>query len=170
MEKIGLGGGCHWCTEAIFQSLKGVTRVEQGFIAPEGNETSFSEAVIVHYHKDHIDLRDIIEIHLHTHKSTSEHSMRGKYRSAIYAFDEENRKKSLSILEDLQKDFDNKLITNVLPFSSFKPSASQFHNYYYKNPGKPFCETYISSKLKVLLEKFSSLVDPKITNTFHEPF
>ena len=170
MEKIGLGGGCHWCTEAIFQSLKGVTKVEQGFIAPRGNGASFSEAVIVHYHKEHIDLGDIIEIHLHTHKSTSEHSMRNKYRSAIYAFDEENRKKTLSILEDLQKDFDNKLITNVLRFSSFKPSATQFHNYYYGNPGKPFCETYISPKLKVLFEKFSSLVDTKMVNTFHESF
>ena len=170
MEKIGLGGGCHWCTEAIFQSLKGVTKVEQGFIAPRGNGASFSEAVIVHYHKEHIDLGDIIEIHLHTHKSTSEHSMRNKYRSAIYAFDEESRKKSLSILEDLQKDFDKKLITKVLRFYGFKPSATQFHNYYYENPGKPFCETYISPKLKVLFKKFSSLVDTKMVNTFHESF
>ena len=52
LDKIGLGGGCHWCTEAVFQSLKGVHLVEQGYIASEGIAASFSEAVIVHYNPD----------------------------------------------------------------------------------------------------------------------
>ncbi|WP_343065456.1 peptide-methionine (S)-S-oxide reductase [Arenibacter arenosicollis] len=82
-QKIAFGGGCHWCTEAVYQSLKGVEVVEQGFVASKGEESFFSEAVIVHYDPKSIALKDLILIHLYTHKSTSDHSMRNKYRSAI---------------------------------------------------------------------------------------
>ncbi len=91
LEKIGFGGGCHWCTEAVFQSLKGVEKVEQGWIASEGEASTLSEAVIVHFDTSQISLVLLIEIHLLTHESTSEHSMRKKYRSAIYYFDVEQQ-------------------------------------------------------------------------------
>ncbi|RKN29908.1 peptide methionine sulfoxide reductase, partial [Aquimarina sp. AD1] len=89
--KIGLGGGCHWCTEAVFQSLKGITSVEQGYIKSTGNNNSFSEAVIIVFSPEIISLKDLIEIHLLTHKSTSNHSFREKYRSAIYYFKNEQK-------------------------------------------------------------------------------
>jgi len=168
VERIGLGGGCHWCTEAIFQSLMGVAKVEQGFISPSGNDSSFSEAIIVHYDSSQIRLKDLIEIHLHTHKSTSDHSMRNKYRSAVYAFDTETMTKSESILKELQKEFETPLITSVLYFGKFKPSDVRFHNYYYSNPEKPFCETHIAPKLRLLLNRFSRFVHEKASNTFHE--
>lgn len=168
MEKIGFGGGCHWCTEAVFQSLIGVGKVEQGFIAPRKFQNEHSEAVIVHYDRRLIPLKDLIEIHLHTHKSTSSHSMRDKYRSAIYAFDTSLYIESKALLEVLQSEFENQLITEVFHFGAFRPSDSSFHNYYYKNPGKPFCETYISPKLKLLLDKFSALVDQKVPSALRE--
>ena len=86
LYKIAFGGGCHWCTEAVFQSLKGVEKVEQGFITSYDQNNTFSEAVIVDFNTEKIDLKTLVEIHLHTHKSTSNHSMRKKYRSAIYVF------------------------------------------------------------------------------------
>jgi peptide-methionine (S)-S-oxide reductase len=46
-SKIGLGGGCHWCTEGVFASLIGVTKVAQGWIAPDGKQSNFSEAVVL---------------------------------------------------------------------------------------------------------------------------
>lgn len=168
MERIGLGGGCHWCTEAVFQSLIGVAKVEQGFISPRGNDSSFSEAIIVHYDSSQIGLKDLIEIHLYTHKSTSDHSMRNKYRSAVYVFDAETMTKSESILKELQKEFEIPLITSVLYFGKFKPSNVQFQDYYYNNPEKPFCETYIAPKLRLLLNKFSRFVHQKTSNMFRE--
>lgn len=158
VSKIGLGGGCHWCTEAVFQSLIGVVRVEQGFVASDDEQDTFSEAVIVHFKVDEILLKHLISIHLHTHKSTSNHSMRGKYRSAIYTFDKVQAEQASKVLNALQVDFNNALITKVYPFRKFKPSKEMFHDYYYSNTEKPFCKKHISPKLDVLLSKFSNKV------------
>lgn len=155
---VALGGGCHWCTEAVFQSLKGVGRVEQGYVASVNENSSFSEAVIVHYNAEVIPLRVLIEIHLHTHNSTSAHSMRDKYRSAIYTFCQQQNDEANTILNTLQKAFNNALITKVYPFSEFKASREAIQNYYQKNPEKPFCKRYIHPKLKILLAQFSNHV------------
>lgn len=158
-NKIALGGGCHWCTEAVFQSLKGVAKVEQGFVASTHENNSFSEAVIVHFNTKVISLQTLIEIHLYTHKSTSAHSMRAKYRSAIYYFSERQKIEAETILNVFQQEFNNKLITKVYPFSEFKASREAIQNYYHKNPEKPFCERFINPKLRLLLEKFSNQVN-----------
>ena len=156
LQKIVFGGGCHWCTEAVFQSLIGVSKVEQGFVASTGDNNAFSEAVIVHFNSEEISLKSLIEIHLHTHKSTSNHAMRTKYRSAVYVFSEEQKMEAEQILESLQIQFENNLITKVLPFESFKASREQIQNYYYNNPEKPFCERFINPKMEVLLKRFSN--------------
>lgn len=156
--KIALGGGCHWCTEAIFQSLIGVENVEQGYVASFDENSWFSEAVIVHFNADLISLQALIEIHLHTHKSTSAHSMRTKYRSGIYVFSEEQRIEAKRILNRFQTKLKNQLITKVYPFSEFKASREAIQNYYLKNPQKPFCKRFINPKLKLLLENFSNQV------------
>jgi len=158
-SKIGFGGGCHWCTEAVFQSLKGVTVVEQGFVASTNADSGFSEAVIVHFNAKCVTLNTLIEIHLLTHKSKSDHSMRGKYRSAIYTFDAPQKKRAEKLMDGFQKEQNYKFITRVLPFQYFEPSREDITNYYYKNPKKPFCETYINPKLNILLEKFSEVID-----------
>ncbi|GAL60988.1 peptide-methionine (S)-S-oxide reductase [Algibacter lectus] len=153
--KIALGGGCHWCTEAVFQALKGVAKVEQGYVASVEENTSFSEAVIIHFNEAVIGLSVLIEIHLHTHKSTSNHSMRDKYRSAIYYFSEVQKKKATDILNGFKNTFEEEIITEVLPFSEFKASREAIQNYYKKNPEKPFCKQFINPKLKLLVNKFS---------------
>ena len=161
--KIGFGGGCHWCTESVFQSLIGVQKVEQGWIASIDENDTFSEAVIVHFDQDLIDLRVLIEIHLHTHSSTSAHAMRKKYRSAVYTFAETQFNAAEEIISSFQSEFNNRLVTKVHSFNDFKPSPLQFQNYYLKNPKKPFCERHIIPKLKLLQKQFPNSVKMKIT-------
>lgn len=156
LNKIALGGSCHWCTEAVFQSLLGVKKVEQGYVASTNENSSFSEAIVVHFNGEVISLKTLIEIHLYTHKSTSNHTMRTKYRSAIYVFSEEQKKESQAILRGFQSDFDDKIITEVYPFSEFKPSRESIQNYYQRNPEKPFCKTFINPKLHLILKQFSA--------------
>ena len=164
IDRIGLGGGCHWCTEAVFQNLKGVVRVEQGWISASG-AVEFSEAVLVHFNPEKISMKYLIEVHLHTHKSTSSHSMRSKYRSAVYTFSSEQRLESEQILKLLQKEFQDKLITRVYGFEEFKMSPESYQNYYQKNSEKPFCKTYIDPKLHLLLTRFpKNVMETKLTS------
>ncbi len=152
-EKIGIGGSCHWCTEAIFQSLIGVEEVLQGWIHSDGEATTFSEAVVITFDTNLITLEALIEIHLHTHSCTAMHSMRGKYRSALYYFDEAQKNTAITTLQLLQKDFNDTIITQVLPYVAFKLNIEDQLNYYHSNPEKPFCENYINPKLKLVIEK-----------------
>lgn len=158
MEKIGFGGGCHWCTEAVFQTLKGVYNVEQGWIAATEAEV-LSEAVIVHFDEARIDLQTLIEIHLHTHSSTANHSRRLIYRSAIYAFNEQQTKLAGQTLRLAEAIFDKPLVTKVYTFKNFEASPAHLQNYYYRDASKPFCKMHIDPKLKLLLTKYSRHVD-----------
>ena len=157
MQKVGFGGGCHWCTEAIFDSLKGVIQVEQGWISSTHQDaTTPSEAVIVHYDEQKISLETLTEIHLHTHNATSNHTFREKYRSAVYTFDSDQEVEAQNILKQMQKLFDKPLVTKVYPFGTFKLNDEKYLNYYKSNPEKPFCQVRIEPKLKILLEKYQA--------------
>jgi peptide-methionine (S)-S-oxide reductase len=125
-SKIGFGGGCHWCTEAVFSMLEGVEKVEQGWIKSTQPYDTYSEAVVVHYDPKIIYLSLLIKVHLETHSSAANHSMRSKYRSAVYYFQDEDKKNSQSLLKDYSVKDNKAYITLVLPFVSFEINKEQF--------------------------------------------
>ena len=153
--KIAFGGGCHWCTEAVFQALRGVQKTEQGFVQSTAPNATWSEAVIVQFDPATIPLATLIEIHLRTHAATSPHKMRGKYRSAIYTVTPDQDEPAGQTLAALAPEFDAPLVTKILPLIAFKPSDSRFHNYYETDPTRPFCKTYIDPKLAKLRTDFA---------------
>ena len=152
--KIGFGGGCHWCTETVFDILRGVEKVEQGWISAKEDE-SFSEGVIVHFDPETIGLDLLIEIHLQTHNATSMHSMRQKYRSAIYTFDEVQYKNAMKILDAKRALFDKPLITKVYTFAAFKQNDDRYLRYYKKYADRPFCVNYIEPKRQFLKSRYA---------------
>jgi peptide-methionine (S)-S-oxide reductase len=154
-KKIGFGGGCHWCTEAYFQSLIGVEKVEQGWISSTAPNESFSEAVIVYYNPNIISLKIVIEVHLHTHAATAKHSFREKYRSAVYVFDG-TINETQQLIAECQVDFEEPLVTQTLPFDQFRLNAENQLDYYKKNKDGVFCERYISPKLQLINLKFKT--------------
>ena len=156
LQKIGFGGGCHWCTEAVFLTIIGVKQVDQGYISVEEDLENFYEGVIVYYDQETIGLEILIEIHLRTHQSTSNHSMRSKYLSAVYVFEEEQKKLAAEILKKLQKNFHRRIITEVYDFGDFKPSRKEIRNYYKTDPERPFCKMYIDPKLEKLRQNFAN--------------
>lgn len=153
-NKIGFGGGCHWCTEAVFSSLKGTHCVQQGFIKSHSPHDDYSEAVLLNYDEDQISLVKLIEIHLRTHASTASHSMREKYRSAIYIANHSMAKICGAHLNSLQSKFQNPLVTQILEIVHFKSSPASYIDYYASDPDKPFCTTYIEPKLELLRRDF----------------
>lgn len=158
MEEINFGGSCHWCTEAVFASLKGVEHVSQGWIASSDAIEKFSEAVIVKFDPSLISLEVLIAVHLHTHSSTSLHSMRSKYRSAVYCMSQDQEKASSQIISNLQSEFSKPIITEVVPFGAFKLNKEEYLNYYFSDPSKPFCENVVNPKLKELMKRFSKQI------------
>lgn len=153
MKKISFGGGCHWCTEAVFQSLRGVNHVEQGWVTSRPPNDTFSEGVIVHYNDD-ITLDTLVEVHLLTHSSTGLHSMREKYRSAVYYFDEVDKLAVEEIIKCLALENNASYVTQVLPFETFKENTESQLSYYKKNKRGPFCQRYIDPKLTTMRERF----------------
>lgn len=156
LEEVGFGGGCHWCTEAVFQSLLGVCRVAQGFIRADEPHDSWSEAVVVTFDVGTISLAVLMEIHLRTHSSMSNHKMRHKYRSAIYTFNDAQQRAAKQFLAELQPAFQKPLVTLVLPHRGFRASDERFRNFYEKYPERAFCRRYIDPKLELLRNKFSN--------------
>ena len=158
--KIGFGGSCHWCTEAIFQSLIGVKEVKQGWISSVDENESFSEAVIVSFNPDEISLTVLIEIHLHTHSCTANHSMREKYRSAIYYFNDEQQQQAQHTINALKAEGLN-IVTELSPAPQFYPAEEYHQNFFARNPAQGYCNFTIPPKLMKLRSKFQDLLKPE---------
>lgn len=154
INRVGFGGGCHWCSEAIFDSLIGISKVEQGWISAK-EDSSFSEAVIVEFNSNIISLEALIKIHLYTHNSTSSHKFRAKYRSAIYCFNTKQKALVEDILKEQAEHFSKPLVTKAYTFLEFKLNKKEYLNYYKNNPNRPFCKARIEPKLNILLKQFS---------------
>ncbi|MEO0983492.1 MAG: peptide-methionine (S)-S-oxide reductase [Pseudomonadota bacterium] len=153
LEKIGFGGGCHWCTEAVFQAVEGVLRVDQGWIAAEPPNDRLSEAVIAHFDPALTDIDTLIDVHTRTHASAADHSMRAKYRSAVYCFSPEQRRRADAALSRIGAETGRPLITKSLMFLRFKPSDKRYANYYETHADRPFSRTYIEPKLQRLRDE-----------------
>jgi peptide-methionine (S)-S-oxide reductase len=158
MMKLGVGGGCHWCTEGVFRSVVGVKEVKQGWISSEKPYQNWSEGIEVHFDPQLLHLPLLLAIHLHSHSCTANHSFREKYRSAIYYFNIDQKEVIHSALLEIQKDFDQPIITKVIPFKYFKLNEEQFLDYYYKNPELPFCTNHILPKLNALSKRFQEAI------------
>jgi peptide-methionine (S)-S-oxide reductase len=164
LAQLGFGGGCHWCTEAVFNQLKGVIKVRQGWIKSSPPFDSFSEAVIVDYDREVISEEVLIEIHLLTHAATSMHAMRAKYRSAIYFFDDGDEERLREILQVLQEENAEQYITKVLPLEDFKLNDAEFLDYYKTRPEAPFCQRHIEPKLRMLMARFGGSLKREVRN------
>lgn len=158
LKSIGLGGGCHWCTEAVFQQLKGVTEVKQGYISSTGKHTAFSEAVLLTFNNTLISLEALIKVHLATHASISNHSFRKKYRSAIYYLHTPTKYEIENVFSKIQENTNIPYITKILKAEAFKPSRASIQDYYTKHPDAPFCQRYITPKIELLNKNYSSLI------------
>jgi peptide-methionine (S)-S-oxide reductase len=152
MQVLGFGGGCHWCTEAIFDHLKGVKKVEQGWISSTHPFTSYSEGVLVHFDNREIKMEELLEVHIATHSSKNNHKYRSKYRSAVYYPKPIDFVKLNKILIRFQKDLDQKLALMVIPFVDFRLNSETYLGYYQRNPDAPFCERFIKPKLAMIKE------------------
>lgn len=176
LKKIALSGSCYWCMEAIFQSLKGVIHVNQGWIAEKSPPTDidsqdssppFYEAIMVKYDSGIIPTDVLIDIHIHSHSSTRTHSLRHRYPSAVYTQTHDERLVINELLQQKNAELNGQLLTQARIIGHFKPSQQSMQDYFYNNPEKPFCQNIISPKLKKLLSEFGQWVSLEKADKIH---
>lgn len=168
-SELIIGGGCFWCTEAMFLSLEGVENVESGYSGgiiknPSykevcTGETGHAECVRIQYNPQVISYEDLIEIHFHSHDPTTLNRQGGdigtQYRSVIFYKSEEEKNILKEKLSLLQKDFDKPIVTTLEQFVVFFPAEDYHQNYYAQNKDKnPYCSTVVSEKLSKMMKKY----------------
>jgi peptide methionine sulfoxide reductase msrA/msrB len=163
-----LGGGCFWCTEAIFEQLEGVSRVVSGYSGGDtadpsyqavcSGQTGHAEVVQITFDPAVISYADLVRIHLSTHNPTTPDQQgadRGtQYRSIILAHDTEQERVAREVIAEMAPAFDAPIVTRVQPFETFYPAEGYHQDYYSSDPRKPYCNAVISPKLQRFRELF----------------
>ena len=164
MESIVLGGGCFWCTEAVFSEVRGVEKVESGYSGgtvpnPTYEEvctgrTGHAEVVKVSFDPSEISLGDILEIFFDVHDPTSLNrqgeDVGTQYRSAIFYYDDAQKETIDRVVQNVKNSgkYRRPIVTSVEKFKAFYPSEEYHHNYYNRNGSAPYCRAVISPKLQ----------------------
>lgn len=170
------GGGCFWCTEAIFDQLKGVSKVESGFSGGHIKNPSYKEVVtgstghaeVIHitFNPQIINYRELLDIFFNTHDPTTlnrQGADRGtQYRSAIFYHNDEQKSISLNMINDLTvaNVFEDNIVTEVSLFNAFYAAEEYHQDYYVNNKSQGYCQMVINPKL----EKFQKQYSNKLKN------
>lgn len=175
-ELATFAGGCFWCTEAVFQRVKGVKKVISGFTGgniknPPYREvitgrTGHAEAIEVHFDPEETSYEELVYIFFATHDPTTlnrqQNDVGTQYRSAIFFHSEEQKKTAEKVVADLEteKTFFNPIVTEISEAGPFYVAEEEHHNYYNQHRNQPYCQVIIDPKVRKLKEKFSHKLKP----------
>ena len=166
-------GGCFWCTEAVFNDVVGVTKVESGYTG--GNvanptykqicegDTGHAEAIRVTFDPDVVSYDDLLDIFFATHDPTQlnrqGNDVGTQYRSAIFPQDEEQERRARAGIERANGDQGGRIVTTIEPNGPWYP-AEDYHQQYWEGEGQrnPYCLAIIPPKLQKLRKSFQARV------------
>jgi peptide-methionine (S)-S-oxide reductase len=170
METATFGSGCFWCTEAVFQRLKGVESVMSGYSGgfvenPSYEEvctgtTGHAEATQIKYDPAQISFEELLEVFWKTHDPTTVNQQGNdfgpQYRSAIFYHNDEQRRLAEEYKKklDAARIWDKPIVTEITPFTNFYPAENYHQDYFNRNPNQPYCAYIIRPKLKKLEDVF----------------
>ncbi|APZ46210.1 peptide-methionine (S)-S-oxide reductase [Polaribacter reichenbachii] len=160
-----VGGGCFWCTEAVFQEVKGVEKVVSGYSGgnapgkPTYREicsglTGYAEVIQITFNTDVISYEDILVIFMTTHDPTTLNQQgadRGtQYRSVIYYHNDYQQKIAEEVLEQIQPYYNDKIVTEISALNIFYDAEKEHQNYYRDHKRQGYCTFVIEPKLSKL--------------------
>lgn len=160
-----VGGGCFWCTEAVFQKVKGVEKVVSGYSGgsvpgkPTYREitsglTGHAEVIEITFDADEISFKDILVIFMTTHDPTTLNRQGAdvgtQYRSVIFYKNDAQQQTAEKVIEQLQPYFSDKIVTEISPASTFYEAEKEHQNFYRNNKGYGYCTYVIEPKLSKL--------------------
>ena len=174
MEIVTLGSGCFWCTESIFQNLKGVEKVVSGYTGGQTQNptykdictgtTGHAEVTQITFDPSVVSFEEVLEVFFQTHDPTTlnrqGNDIGTQYRSAIFFHDEAQKEKSISIIKALNesKAWEKPIVTEVTKFEKFYPAEDYHQNYFNLNGSQPYCQYVIRPKV----DKFKKVFKDKL--------
>ena len=167
-EFATLGAGCFWCVEAIFQDLKGVSKVESGYSGghvsnPTYREvcsglTGHAEVIRVTFDPAVISFKEILEVFFTVHDPTTLNRQGAdsgtQYRSAIYYHSPEQKTVAEAVKQSMQSIWDDPIVTEVSAFETFYKAEDYHQNYFKDNPNQPYCSIVIAPKVKKFRQQY----------------
>ncbi|GFZ81536.1 peptide methionine sulfoxide reductase MsrA [Aquaticitalea lipolytica] len=165
IELMTVGGGCFWCTEAVFQAVKGVEKVVSGYSGgkapgkPTYREicsglTGHAEVVQVTFDANSISYKDLLTVFMTSHDPTTLNRQGGdvgtQYRSVIYYHNDTQKEMAETVIENLSKYFDNSIVTEISPLKIFYEAEDYHQDYYENNKSQGYCSFVITPKLTKL--------------------
>ncbi len=165
IQTATLGGGCFWCTEAVFQEVKGVIKVVSGYSGgnvpghPTYREvcsglTGHAEVIQITFNTDVISYKDILVIFMTTHDPTTlnrQGADRGsEYRSVIFYHNEVQKEISEIVLKEVSSYYENPIVTEISSYTIFYEAEKEHQDYYRRNQEQGYCSFVITPKLATL--------------------
>ncbi len=171
MEKATLGGGCFWCTEAVFGRVEGVETVVPGYAGGKvdnptyeqvcGGGTGHAEVVQLTFDPQVISYREILEIFFATHDPTTPdrqgNDVGTQYRSVVFAHDDAQVRTAEDVVSGLeaQNTFEAPIVTEIERLETFWPAEDYHHDYFARNGRQPYCMFVIAPKVAKMRKAFA---------------
>lgn len=173
MNKLDIatfGGGCFWCTEAVFNEIKGVEKVISGYSGgnvpgkPTYREicsglTGHAEVVQIHFNPEVISFKELVIIFMTTHNPTTLNRQGAdvgtQYRSVIFYHNESQKVISEAVFKEVAPYFENPIVTELSAAVTFHEAEDYHQNYYANNPSQGYCNAVISPKLSKLRQLYA---------------
>ena len=176
LETITLGGGCFWCTEAVYVQVRGVTDVESGYcngqtVRPSYEQvctgrTGHNEVVKLVFDPQQVSLRQILEIFFIIHDPTTLNSQGNdhgtQYRSGIYCSTARQQQVAQALIAEMRSEhmFERPIVTEVVPVSNYSPAEEYHQDYFAKNPNQGYCMAVAGPKVAKFRKTFAALARP----------
>ena len=171
-----LAGGCFWCLESAYNRLEGVHEALSGYMGGElerptyqqvcGGDTGHAEVVRVRFDPARVAYREVLEIFFTLHDPTTlnrqGNDVGTQYRSAIFWHDETQKAEAESLVARLtaERVFDQPIVTELAPATTFWPAEDYHQRYFDRNPHQPYCQYVVAPKLAKFRDKFAQRLKP----------
>ncbi len=174
LQTITLGGGCFWCTEAVFVRVRGVTDVESGYCNGHVQRPSYeqvctgrtghNEVVRLTFDSAQVSLRQLLEIFFAIHDPTTLNRQGNdagtQYRSGIYVSTSEQAQEAQTLIDELAQErvFNSSIVTEVLPLTNYWPAEDYHQDFFENNPNQGYCVAVAGPKVAKLRKNFATLL------------
>ncbi|UEM22908.1 peptide-methionine (S)-S-oxide reductase MsrA [Skermanella mucosa] len=170
LAQATFGGGCFWCTEAVFQQLRGVEKVQSGYAGGHVENptyeqvctarTGHAEVVRITYDPEVISYRDLLEVFFTTHDPTTlnrqGNDVGPQYRSVVFHHDAEQAQTAREVMKSFgeRRIWDRPIVTELAPLPVFYPAEAYHDDYYARNSAQPYCQVVIAPKVSKVRKQY----------------